>query len=62
MKRFLGILFAVVAVSMAIVSCRKVVHSETIGLVDEINDSVMITKITALCSASRTASRCTRIL
>jgi hypothetical protein len=45
MKRFLGILLAVVALSVAMVSCRKVVRADVRALVDEINDTVMVCKI-----------------
>ena len=45
MKRFLGILFAVAAVAIVMVSCRKVVRADVRALVDEINDSVMVCKI-----------------
>ena len=45
MKRFLGILLAVAALSVAMVSCRKVVRADVRALVDEINDTVMVCKI-----------------
>ena len=45
MKRFLGILFAVAAVLLLSVSCRKVVRADVRAYVDEINDSVMVCKI-----------------
>ena len=45
MKRFLGILFAVVAVAIVVVSCRKVVRSDVHAVVDELTDSVMVCKI-----------------
>lgn len=45
MRRFLGILFAIAAVTVCMVSCRKVVRDDVRALVDEINDSVMICKI-----------------
>ena len=45
MKRFLGILFAVAAVTVCMVSCHKVVRADVRALVDEINDTVMVAKI-----------------
>ena len=45
MRRFLGILFAIAAVTVCMVSCRKVVRDDVRALVDEINDTVMICKI-----------------
>ena len=44
MKKLLGFLFAVLAVSMLSVSCRKVVRDNVSAIVDEINDSVMIAR------------------
>lgn len=46
MKKLFGLLFAVCAAMLLTVSCRhKMEHGETRGLVDEINDSVMVVKI-----------------
>jgi hypothetical protein len=46
MKRFLGILTVCAAVAvMLLTSCHKVVRADVRALVDEINDSVMVTKI-----------------
>lgn len=46
MKKLFGFLFAAAAVVLLSVSCRhKMEHGETSGLVDEINDSVMVVKI-----------------
>ena len=45
MKRFLGFLFAVFAVALLSVSCRKVVHDQVRGQVDEMTDSMMVVKI-----------------
>ncbi len=45
MRRFLGILFAIAAVTVCMVSCHKVVRDDVRALVDEINDTVMICKI-----------------
>ena len=42
MKKLLGFLFAVLAVSMLSVSCRKVVRADVSGVVDELNDSALI--------------------
>ena len=44
MKKLLGFLFAVLAVSMLSVSCRKVVRDNVSAIVDEINDSFMIAR------------------
>jgi hypothetical protein len=46
MKRFLGILTVCAAIAiMTLTSCHKVVREDVRALVDEINDSVMVTKI-----------------
>lgn len=45
MKRYFNLLFALAAVAVLSVSCRKVVHSEVRALIDEVNDSVMVAKI-----------------
>ena len=46
MKKFLSFLFAAAAVVLLSVSCRhKIVHGETSGLIDEINDTAMVVKI-----------------
>ena len=46
MKKLFSFLFAAAAVVLLSVSCRhKIVHGETAGLIDEINDSVMVVKI-----------------
>jgi len=46
MKRFLGILTVCAAVVvLTLTGCHKVVRADVRALVDEINDSVMVTKI-----------------
>jgi len=45
MKRFLGIIAVAAAVIASVSSCHKVVRDVTKGVVDEINDSVMIAKV-----------------
>ena len=46
MKKLFSFLFAAAAVVLMTVSCRhKMEHGDTRGLVDEINDSVMILKV-----------------
>lgn len=44
MKNLLGFLFAVLTVSLLSVSCRKEVHADVSGFVDEINDSSLIVR------------------
>ncbi|MBQ3753707.1 MAG: hypothetical protein II864_09215 [Prevotella sp.] len=45
MKKIFGFIFAFFAMLLLSVSCSKVVKDKTSGLVDEINDSVMVLKI-----------------
>ena len=45
MKKVLGFIFASFATCLFLASCHKVVKDKTSGLVDEINDSVMVVKI-----------------
>jgi hypothetical protein len=44
MKKLLGFLFVVLAVSMLSVSCRKEVRGGVSGIIDELNDSVMVAR------------------
>ena len=48
MKKVLGFIILVFAASMLAISCKnKISHDRTSGIVDEINDSVMIARIGA---------------
>lgn len=45
MKKLTGFIFAAFALALLSVSCHKVEKGQTSGLIDEVNDSVMVLKI-----------------
>ena len=45
MKKLFAFLFAVFALAVITVSCSKIVKDKVTGLVDEINDSVLVARI-----------------